>query len=237
MLSIIIPAYNEEELLPATLSAARQAIADSGISCEIIVADDRSSDQTAQIAREMSVTVCHANCRQIAGARNAGARAAKGDVFLFVDADTLITSESLIAVHDAIEQGATGGGTKIEFDRPCPLWARLMIKPMMILYPLLGLASGAFLYCTRDAFEKIGGFDESYYAAEEAILSRAIGKHGRFVFLKTPVVTSSRKIRTYSGFEMIRLIMIMLVGGHRWAKSRKGKGIWYDERRSDTKQD
>jgi glycosyltransferase involved in cell wall biosynthesis len=233
MFSIIIPAYNEEDYLPATLDAAKHAIEQSQIECELIVVDDNSSDRTAEVASEMGAIVYQVACRQIAGARNGGARIAKGDVFLFVDADTLITDESLVAVQRAVERGAAGGGTVIRFDRPCPLWALMLARPMMISYRLSKVASGAFLYCRRDVFESIGGFDELYYAAEELILSRAIGKAGQFVFLSTPVVSSSRKLRVYSGFEIIKMVISMIIGGRRWAKRAAGKEIWYGERRPD----
>lgn len=232
-LSVVIPAYNEESELPATLEAANKAIAESGLACELIVSDDDSTDRTPQIAAEFGAIVHHAHCRQIAGNRNAGASVARGEILLFVDADTRITVDSLRGVDQAVRAGADGGGSLIEFDKPCPLWARAAIKPMMWIYPRLGLASGAFLYCTREMFDSIGGFDESYYAAEEAIMSRAIARRGNFVFLRCPVVTSSRKLRSYSMLEIWSLILKMAFGGHRWARSQKGKQIWYEENRRD----
>ena len=66
------------------------------------------------------------------------------------------------------------------------------------LYRLAGLASGSFLFCTRSAFEVVGGFDERRYASEEVWLSLALRKQGRFVILREHVITSGRKLRGYS---------------------------------------
>ncbi|HJT45077.1 MAG TPA: glycosyltransferase, partial [Chthoniobacterales bacterium] len=88
MLSFIVPAYNEEFELPSTLEAIRSAA--NGRAHEIIVADDASTDRTSAIGREAGAKVVFIDRRQIAAARNAGARAAGGDVLFFVDADTRI---------------------------------------------------------------------------------------------------------------------------------------------------
>src|SRR5438270_828091 len=98
VLSFIVPAYNEELELPATLAAIRDAAlataspSDGGQDrqYEIIVVDDASTDRTAEIAKGAGAKVIPINRRQIAAARNAGARVATGDVLFFVDADTRI---------------------------------------------------------------------------------------------------------------------------------------------------
>src|SRR5262245_50145472 len=106
MLSLIIPAYNEEQLLARTLRAAMAAAQASGESWEIVVADDASTDRTAAIAAEHGARVVPVHCRQIAKTRNAGARAAKGDLFIFVDADTVVTSAAVAAAVRAMRGGA-----------------------------------------------------------------------------------------------------------------------------------
>src|SRR5450432_2845253 len=93
MLSFIIPAYNEEHELPATLSAIHAAAAANSEPYEIIVANDGSTDATAVVAVAAGVRVVTIQRRQIAAARNAGAREARGDILFFVDADTRIASQ------------------------------------------------------------------------------------------------------------------------------------------------
>ena len=96
--SVIIPAYNEEAYLPKTIESLRQSIIASKIikNAEIIVVDNCSSDRTAEVGENLGVTVVSEPIRQIARARNTGARHAKGGCFFFVDADTSISVEHSI---------------------------------------------------------------------------------------------------------------------------------------------
>ena len=90
MISFIVPAYNEEHELSNTLTAIREAASGTTQPYEIIVVDDASTDATPQIASAAGAKVIPINRRQIAAARNAGARAAQGEYLFFVDADTRI---------------------------------------------------------------------------------------------------------------------------------------------------
>src|SRR5437763_14672689 len=107
MLSFIVPAYNEELELPATIAAIRTATKDR--QCEVIVVDDASTDLTVRIARDAGCEVISINRRQIAAARNAGARAAKGDTLFFVDADTRITEKRPSGAVSALEPACADG--------------------------------------------------------------------------------------------------------------------------------
>src|SRR5689334_11730093 len=118
MLSFIVPAYNEEFELPATLRAVHQAAA--GFNYEIVVADDGSTDRTAIIAREHGAEVVSLCRRQIAAARNAGARNSRGDILFFVDADTRIAPVHVIKAVEALEKGFAGGSARILTDENVP---------------------------------------------------------------------------------------------------------------------
>ena len=93
MLSFIVPAYNEELELPSTLSAIHAAAAANSEPYEIIVVNDGSTDATAAVAATAGARVVTIHRRQIAAARNAGAREARGDILFFVDADTRIAPQ------------------------------------------------------------------------------------------------------------------------------------------------
>ena len=86
----------------------------------------------------------------------------------------------------------------MRFEGRLPRYARAVLPLFIQLYQLVGLAAGCFLFCTRRAFEATGGFDERLFAAEEAAMSRALKRQGRFVILRQFVTTSGRKLRTYS---------------------------------------
>lgn len=237
MISFIVPAHNEERLLGGTLQAIHAVVQALGEPCEVIVVDDGSTDRTAAIGREHGAQVVPVAHRQIAATRNAGARAAQGDVFIFVDADTLVHETLVRLALQALRDGAVGGGTVVRFDGAMPLHARVMVPLVVKLLQVGRLAAGCFLFCTRTAFEAVGGFDESYFAAEELGLSQALKRQGKFVILCEPVLTSGRKLRTHSAREMWALFGHLVRGGRGAVKQRQGLDLWYAPRREDPHQD
>jgi glycosyltransferase involved in cell wall biosynthesis len=234
MVSFIIPAYNEQLLIGRTLRALHEAAQTLGEAYEIIVVDDASSDRTADIAAAQRARVVQVNHRrQIAATRNAGARIAKGAMFVFVDADTEVSEAAVRAAVKAMQKGAVGGGCGFRFDGALPLYGQGVQLLAVFLYRLARLASGSFLFCTREAFEAVGGFDEELYAAEEAAMSTALKRQGRFVVLREAVTTSGRKLRAYSGREVLRMLGRLVRAGPKAVRQREGLELWYGERRPD----
>ena len=231
--SFIVPAYNEESLLADTLKAIRRAASLVPESSEIIVVDDASTDGTRAIAHLHGAHVVQVNCRHIAATRNAGARASQGKWLIFVDADTIVTPDVVAAAIIAMRRGAVGGGCSVRFEGRLPRYARFLIAMVSPVYRGLRLAAGCFVFCTRDGFEVVGGFDETLFAAEEAFLSRALRRYGRFVLLRQQVITSGRKLRVHSGREILGGLLRLALGGREAMKRRQGLEIWYGERRKD----
>jgi glycosyltransferase involved in cell wall biosynthesis len=232
-LSFIVPAYNEESGLGATLDAIRQAAAATGEPYEVIVVDDASTDQTSAVAASRGATIVRVAHRQIAAARNAGARAATGDLLFFVDADTTVSAEILRSAIAAIRDGAVGGGAPVAFDGPVPLYVRLLLRLLIVSFRMSRLAAGCFVFCTRKAFLTVGGFNEAYYCAEEVVLSRALGRLGRFVVLHESVTTSARKFRSFSTRELLTSMFRIAIQGPKGMQRREGLELWYGERRND----
>jgi len=231
--SFVIPAWNEEAQLPSTLDAVHGAGRAASLSFEVLVADDASTDGTADVARAHGAIVVPCNNRQIAATRNAGARASTGEILIFVDADTRPRPETVRGVVDAISNGATYGGADVEWDCKLSLISRVLLRSTLNFYRRAKLASGAFLFCTRDAFNQTGGFDESLFAAEEYYFSRALGRIGRHAWVKHRVVTSGRKLRTYSDWELLRETLRLMLRGKKGLRTRAGLDLWYGHRRPD----
>lgn len=229
MISFIIPAYNEEALLPWAIEAIRAAAESLGEPYEVVVADDASSDSTADVARQKGCQVVSVQHRQIAATRNAGAQAASGELLIFVDADTIVTAAAVRAAVEAIRAGAVGGGCAFRFDGRVPFYGQLMQAVALPVYRLAGLASGCFLFSTREAFLAVGGFDESLFAAEEGVMSRALRKQGKFIVLREHVITSGRKLRGYSARTILGVLLRLAVGGSKSLQRRDGLEIWYGE--------
>ncbi|HVZ93644.1 MAG TPA: glycosyltransferase [Phycisphaerales bacterium] len=233
MLSFIIPAHNEEFQLPRTLSAIHDAARAVGRPYEIIVANDASTDATARVAESLGARVVSIDRRQIAAARNAGARAATGDTFFFIDADTAINEPVLRAALAALTNNHLAGGATVRFDKPYPRYVPFLLGPLNLSFRLFRLAGGCFIFCTRHAYEHIGGWDESVFAAEEVMFAKAIKQRGRFVTLRETVLTSGRKLRTYSGFEILFASFRLALNIRTGVRSRDALGLWYDPRRAD----
>lgn len=233
MISFVIPAWNEERLIGRTIETLHGSARDAGAAYEIVVSDDASDDATAEIARAAGARVVRCGRRHIAAARNAGARAAAGTLLVFVDADTIVPAAVLRGAIDAVRRGAVGGGALVRFDGRIPLYARALTPLFGRVFMAGRLAAGCFLFCTREAFEAAGGFDETLYVSEEIGLSRALSRQGRFVVLSETVVTSGRKLRAFTGWEVLGLLGTLALRGTKALRDRKALGFWYGARRED----
>ncbi len=162
------------QTLIVLLAGARQL----GEAFEVIVVDDDSTDRTGEIARSLGARVERVALRQIAAVRNAGARAARGDVLFFVDADTLVTGATLWEARAALLGGAVGGGAVVKLEANAPAWGKLATWVIAQIWFGLDWAAGCFVFARRDAFERIGGFDEKYFLGEEMYISKALEARG-----------------------------------------------------------
>jgi glycosyltransferase involved in cell wall biosynthesis len=229
MISFIIPAHNEARLIGGTIEALHAAARACGEPYEIVAVDDDSTDATTDAARHAGARVVAVKARQIAAVRNAGAQEARGNRFVFVDADTIVTPAVLREVIAAFGGGAVGGGAPVRFDGPVPLWGRVGIRLWLMVQRVAGLASGCLLFATREAFEACGGFDPGLFVAEDVELSRRLRRQGRFVVIGEPVVTSGRMVRSFGFWEMAGIALGAL--RHGFLFHRRRTGHWYVARR------
>lgn len=236
--SFVIPAYNEESLLPRTLDSVHATARALGIDYEIIVADDASTDRTGQIAAERGARVVSVHHRQIAATRNSGARASGGGLLIFVDADTVVPAGPVSGALGVIASGGVAGGSTCAFDGAIPGWSRILVATLMVVYRWARLTPGAFLFCTREAFDAVGGFDETVFGGEEVLMARALDRYARtrgrrFTIVRSPIVTSGRKLRAYRGRELLVTLARISMRGPRGARRREGFEMWYGPRRED----
>lgn len=232
MISFVIPAWNEARQLPATLQAVHAAADAVGERHEVLVVDDASSDDTAAVARAHGARVVTVAHRQIAATRNAGARQALGRRLFFVDADTCICPATVRAAVRAMDEGAVGGGARVLLAKDAPARARWLLRIASPAFRWAGFAGGAFLFCTRSAYDATGGFDETRDAGEDLAFARTLRRHGRFVVLAEPVVTSGRKLHAHGILRHARLFV-----GHGLLGRRRARGtdreFWYGDGRGD----
>ena len=108
-----------------------------------------------------------------------------------------------------MDRGAAGGGAAARFDRDAPLYAHFLLWWFGLWLRLAGIAGGGFMFCTRDAFQAVGGFDERLFGAEDAAMSWALKREGRFVVLWKYVLTSGRRVRGIRGLQMLTALIRM----------------------------
>ncbi len=232
MLSFIVPAYNEEAHLAPTLQAIHAAAKESGHPYELIVVNDGSNDATAQLAAEAGAIVESVKFRHIAAVRNRGAKVSSGRILFFIDADTRISPELVRGAVQAIEAGAVGGGAPVRLEAWYGLGGAAFTWVWNLVSRIRKWAAGCFVYVERGAFEAVGGFDEQYFAAEEVQLSKALNRQGRMVILRTPVITSGRKIKTHTIWDSVKILFRMLVTWGGSLRKREGLEFWYGERKN-----
>jgi glycosyltransferase involved in cell wall biosynthesis len=240
LLSIIIPAFNEELLIEHCLRAVSSALAANaraGFTSEVIVVDNNSTDATANLARQAGAQVVFEPVNQIGRARNAGAAVATGDWLLFVDADSILSPELLADILRLIEEGkSVGCGSTIKMEG-LPWWASAVLRLWTTTSILCRWAAGALVVCRADAFRDVGGFNQELYAADEIDLSELLKKWGRkrgldFVILtRHPLETSPRKVKLYSGREIAGQILRVMLHPRKALQDRKHLSVWYDGRR------
>ena len=239
-LSVVIPAFNEEKLLGACIDSARAAFTAAGGDAwyEIIVCDNNSSDATAAVASARGAVTVFEPLNRISLARNRGAAAAAGNWLLFLDADSVLSAETLREALGLMRSGrCAGGGALIAFAPEPPAWGRVLTGLVNLLCRLFSLAPGSFLFCRRDAFLAAGGFSPELYAAEELALSRALRRWGAARGLGFTVITgprhfsSGRKFRLYTFCELMRAAFRFLRHPFRGVKDASRLGIFYDGRR------
>jgi glycosyltransferase involved in cell wall biosynthesis len=209
--SIVVPAYDEEALLPSTLEAIRGAMAAVPWPGEVVVCDNNSRDRTAEFARAGGARVVFEPHNQIARARNAGARASTGEWIVFVDADTRISGPLLAEALGLLDSGKASGGGSVFVMEGVGASSRagnVLVGVWNRISRRFHVAAGSFLFCRRDAFDAVGGFSHGVYAGEELWFSRAVkrwGKRRGLVFRvldRHPVATSGRKMEWFSPWQL-----------------------------------
>lgn len=218
-ISIIIPSLNEEKYIENCLKSIRNQDYEN---YELIVSDGGSKDKTVKIAEKYADKVIICKKRGIAFGRNEGARNSRGEIFVFVDADTILLPDTISKVVKGFRKNVIGA--------TCPI---LPLSPKARDYFLFWIANqfvrnslklnspkvfGCFCAFRKDEFERVGGFDEKFKTLEDFDLAERISKLGEIVFVEnTFVLTSTRRIekwgRTKAAKNYISLFLNYLITG------------------------
>jgi glycosyltransferase involved in cell wall biosynthesis len=211
--SLIIPAYNEERLLPRLLDSidiARSTYGDRN-AIEVIVADNLSTDRTASIASERGCRVVSVEKRVIAAVRNSGARAAQGEIVAFIDADSQLHPQTFTEIDRALATGrCVGGATGVRMER----WSLGIACAYALIVPFVWLMrmDTGVVFCRKPDFDAVGGYDETRPVAEDVAFLwalRTLGKTRGQHLVRTrraKALGSTRKFDEFGDWHYFRLI-------------------------------
>jgi len=238
-LSLVVPAYNEADYLPALLaSVAIARMRGSRGPVEVIVADNASTDATARVAADAGCRVVHVARRSIAAARNGGAREARAQRIAFVDADSILHPDTFDALHAALDRRdvcicATG----VTMSR---VSAGIRVSTLAIdaVNHLRAIDTGV-VCLRRPDFDAVGGYDERRRFGEDLGFMLAVKRLGRrrgqrFVRLgAVRAITSSRKFDRFGDWHYLGVLLKAGV----WLTDRESldrfvQQYWYEDRES-----
>lgn len=236
--SVIIPAYNEEQYLPRLLDSievARSNYSGGPAAVEVIVADNDSTDRTAEVAAAHGARVVRVEKRRIAAARNGGGRAAKGEIVCFIDGDSAVHPQTFDAINRSIESGRyVGGSTGLTLERKS--LGLLVTYCLGAPLALITRMDAGVIFCRREDFEAVGGYDESRLYAEDLLFLmalRRLGKNRGQRLTRLPQIKAlgcTRKFDQFGDwhyFGMLGHAIKSLVTGN-WNDEQLAESYWYN---------
>lgn len=238
--SLIIPAYNEQALLPRLLDSvdvARRAYSGGWDAIEVIVADNCSTDSTAAIAAERGCTVVKVEKRVIGAVRNGGAAIAGGEMLCFIDADSQLHPRTFDEIERRLATGRfVGGATGVSMER----WSLGLACTFALMVPMIVLMriDTGVVFCRRKDFVEIGGYGETRLFAEDVeflFKLRALGRGRRQKLTRATsakAIASVRKFDKYGQWhyftQIFRLGVIMIRSPG--ASTEFARRYWYNDR-------
>lgn len=221
VISVVVPAYNEEVCLPRCLASVRAAEARLSAPVEIVVVLNRCTDGTESIARSFGASVVAEPARNLARVRNAGIRSSQADTIVTIDADSRMSTGMLCEVARRLAAGRfVGGGVRIMPERMSLgiLFSAMTFAPRL----LLERSWAGMFWMRREAFDALGGFDEGFVSAEDVDLARRLRAYGRRRGLRygtinrAYIVTSCRKFDHFGDWYLFRnrRLVSRILSGH-----------------------
>jgi glycosyltransferase involved in cell wall biosynthesis len=234
MYSFVIPAYNEEDYLGETIDKINYILklVNSEIKYEIIVCDNASTDKTPEIAKAKQCHLVNCSERSISKTRNTGAKVAKGDWIIFLDADSY-PSEDLIREIITYEKSdkyiGFGACVKVIGGKK---WFRFALESKNWSMKKFNWCLGGFICCKKDAYNDIGGFDENIYAFEEEYFIKKLKTKSnkldmRFKVLESCFYTSGRKSESLTFVGFFKLTVNIWFNKKQTIRSRDKMKYWY----------
>ena len=205
IISIVIPAFNEEKYIENTLFSLLKSEQKTHINYEVILVDNNSTDETVNIAQKfkegMNLRIIKESKQGRGVARARGFNEARGDIILSADADTIFYRGWIETLTNALKGTVVGVTTSCRINDSLPLTNTVFNFSQPILMVLYRIFSGHYWLSgfsfgiLRFVYEKAGGFNVSLQAQEDIDLSFRVAKLGKIKFVNKPVTFSGRRFR------------------------------------------
>ena len=203
MVSVIVPAHNEEAYLADTLEALNQQ---DYRWFEVIVVCNGCSDATPEVARGKCNRLIVLSQKSLGVARNLGARMARGEIIVFLDADTRLEPNTLRRIAQEFTTDHAAGTLRGLPDNDLPQYKAIYALKNFVHRSSLHTGSSGVIVCWKKHFIRAGGFDERLEMRENSELIRRLMKFGRYKYIgTTAAVTSMRRYEQCGCRQMVLL--------------------------------
>jgi glycosyltransferase involved in cell wall biosynthesis len=230
MISFCIPARNEEKNLPQTIKAIQKACIKAKTEFEIIVCNNNSTDATEAVAKKLGAKVIPLAEPNISKARNTAARAAKGDILIFVDADTVLKDTVVGETLIALENRRYKVVTQIARHKKYPNLTSYGVWFYNTITILTGIGSGHFVGIKKASFKELGMFDEKVFAYEDILFYKKARKLFGARSIKVITRTGYTSYRKYEDGHNLKKFLLGLIGtllNFNIARNRDNLEYWY----------
>jgi len=238
VISFCIPARNEEKNLPQTIKAIQKACAKAKTEFEIIICNNNSTDDTEKIAKKLGAKVVPLPEPNISKSRNTAAQAAKGDILIFVDADTILKDTVVAETLAALEGKRHKVVTQIARHKHYPSIASYGIWFYNIFTILTGVGSGHYVGIRKNDFKRLGMFNEEVFAYEDMLFYKKARKVFGARSIKVITKSGYTSYRKYEDGHNLKKFLLGVIGtvlGFKIARNRDNLEYWYGKPQKPTR--
>jgi glycosyltransferase involved in cell wall biosynthesis len=214
LISVIIPAHNEEIYLPATLDALKRQ---NYSAIEVIVVANGCTDGTAEAAHDRCDRLIVLSQKSLGVARNLGARMAKGELLIFLDADTCLEPLTLQWIAQNFSRSEAAGTIKGRPDADRAAFSIIYGLKNFMHETKLHSGSSGVIICWKEHFLRVGGFDEGLEVRENSELIRRLKRFGSYKYIGEVAATTSMRRYEQCGVWPVVWLWIKL-----WFQTRFG---------------
>jgi glycosyltransferase involved in cell wall biosynthesis len=212
MISVIIPAYNEEKYLVRTL----RSIADQTMTAELIVVANGCTDKTIEVALGYADRVFKIDKHNVALARNIGALNSKGDILVFLDADTRLSPNALQEISKQFSDDYAAATLDAYPNAPRTKYQLVLSIKNLLHRTKLYAGSSGVIITHSNLFDKVHGFDPHLPIGENSMIIRQLKKFGKYCVVDNTYATTST--RRYERWGLVRTLFFWVY--NRWILHR-----------------